>query len=803
MKIIKPTILTSLLLLILLDSISQNIFVYNQQTGSPIQDVIIYNFDKSKTGLTNNLGIVNISVFSENEDISFQHPSFTTVTFSKSIFSKLKYKIPLNEKLINLDEVIVSASKWETKSNEIPNKIEQIKRKDIIFDNPATSADIIAAGNQVYVQKSQLGGGSPMIRGFAANKILMIVDGVRMNNAIYRSGNLHNVLQTDVNSIENIEIIFGPGTNIYGSDALGGVIDIHTIKPSFSNGDKMIGSGYALTRVSTADFERTFSANFDFSNSKWAFMANVSYSKFDDLQMGSMHNDYNLRNEYVNTIDGRDTIIKNEDPRVQRYSGYDQISMMTKIRHKHSEYVDWEYGLYLTTSSDVPRYDRLLQYSDDVLKYAQWDYTPQQWLMNRLSVNMHNNASFYDNAIFTLAYQNIKEGRQDRKYRNDWLRKREEQVNIFSLNADFDKVLSEGNFIYYGLEVVYNGVESQGIEENIVTQETETISSRYPDGGTKFFQSGAYLSYKKNISTVPITLLAGARYSYVILKSKFTDTTFYQLPYSEINLNNGALTGSLGMVYHPDDWQFNINLSSGFRAPNLDDVAKIFDSEPGNVVVPNENLKPEYLYNIDVGIIRKFDGIAKLELTAFYSYLENAMVRRDFSIDGHDSIMYDGEFSKVQAVVNAGSATIYGANIIFDIKLYKHLAFSTVLTTIIGEDDEGDKLRHAPPLYGGTKLTFEKSRLKMALGVDYNAEVTYQNMAPSERDKPYMYATDASGKPYSPGWWTLNYNGSYAFNEKFITMFKIDNIMDYRYRTYSSGITAPGRNFVVSFRYSF
>ena len=803
MNLTKFAILVSVFLFLETNLISQNIFVYNQQTGSPISDVVVFNNDKSVTGLTNELGIVYIGDFSDNEDIIFQHPSFITVTFSKDIIEKIHFKVPLNEKLINLDEVIVSASKWETKSNEIPNKIEQIKRKDIIFNNPATSADMIAAGNQVYVQKSQLGGGSPMIRGFAANKILMVVDGVRINNAIYRSGNLHNVLQTDVNSIENTEIIFGPGTNIYGSDALGGVIDIHTLKPTFSQSDKMIGSGYALARVSTADFERTLSANFNFSNKKWAFMANVSYSKFDDLQMGSMHNDYNLRNEYVDIVDNKDTIIDNSNPRKQRFSGYNQVSMMTKIRHKYSKNIDWEYGLYLTSSSAVPRYDRLLQYSNDVLKYAEWNYTPQQWLMNKLSVNMHNNASFYDNVIFTLAYQNVREGRADRKYKNDWLRKREEQVNILSLNADFDKALSEGNFIYYGLELVYNGVKSQGIKENIITNETSAISSRYPDGGTKFFQSGAYLSYKKNLSAIPITLLAGARYSFVSLESKFTDTTFYQLPYSEININNGALTGSIGMVYHPNNWQFNINLSSGFRAPNLDDVAKIFDSEPGNVVVPNENLKPEYLYNIDIGVIRKFDGIAKLELTAFYSYLDNAMVRRDFTINGHDSIMYDGELSKVQAVVNAGSATIYGASIIFDIKIANHLAFNTILTTIKGEDDEGEKLRHAPPLYGGTRLTFEKNRLKMVLGVDYNAEVSYSNLAPSEKDKPYMYATDASGKPYSPGWWTLNFNGSYAFNEKFIAMFKIDNIMDYRYRTYSSGITAPGRNFVLSFRYSF
>lgn len=797
------TILTSLILIIAMKAMSQNIFVYDQQSGNPISNVVIFNNDKTITGLTNTMGIADISEFSENEEIHFQHPSYIPFSLNKNTIAALKFKVPLNEKMINLEEVIVSASKWETKSSEIPNKIEQIKSKDIIFNNPATAADMISSGNQVYVQKSQLGGGSPMIRGFAANKILMVVDGVRMNNAIYRSGNLHNVLQADVNSIENAEIIFGPGTNIYGSDALGGVIDFHTINPKFSTGDELIGKGHALARISTADFERTLHGNFNLSNNKWALMANISYSKFDDLRMGNMHNDYTQRYNYVDFIDGNDTIIQNSDPDVQRFSGYDQVSMITKIRHKHSEHIDWDYSLYLTTTSAVPRYDRLLQESDGILKYAQWNYEPQQWLMNRLSVNMHNNASFYDNAVFTLAYQNVKEGRHDRKYKNDWLRKREEQVNIFSLNADFDKVLTPGNFIYYGIELVYNNVQSEGVEENIRTQETAAISTRYPDGGTKFFQSGAYLSYKRNLSSLPITLLAGARFSYVSLNSKFIDTTFYHLPYTDINIKNGAITGSAGLVYHPGEWQYNINLSSGFRAPNLDDVAKIFDSEPGNVIVPNENLEPEYLYNVDIGIIRRFHDVAKIEITTFYSYLNNAMVRRDFTLNGQDSIMYDGELSRVQAVVNTGSATIYGASMIFDIKLFNNLALNTVLTTIKGEDDTGEPLRHAPPLYGGTSLTFEKNKLKLSVIANYNAEINYSNLAPSERDKAYMYATDINGNPYSPGWWTLNFKGSYAFNEKFITSFGIDNILNYRYRTYSSGITAPGRNFIIAVRYSF
>lgn len=796
--------ITTFLTFVLLPTLkAQNVFVYDQQSGNPVYNVAVTNNTASLTSLTNNVGIVNISKFANNEMLIFNHPSYTSISFTKAEIKTLKFKVPLNEKLINLREVIVSASSWETKANEIPNEIEQISRKEIVFENPSTSADMLSMGNQVYVQKSQLGGGSPMLRGFAANRILLQIDGVRMNNAIYRSGNLQNVLQADVNSVKNTEIIFGPGTNIYGSDALGGVIDIHLLNANFNNDSEYKTTGNALTRISTADFERTVSANINIANNQWAWMANISYSKFDDLKMGSMHNSYNLRPEYVDVIDGHDSIMKNDDPDIQKFSGYNQLNIVTKLANKLSKDVDWSYNLYYSRTSEVPRYDRLLQYSGDQLKYAEWYYYPQQWLMNSVNINIKNGQSFYDNASFAIAYQNIQEGRCDRKYQNEWLRKRDEQLNIFSLNADFDLSLSANDFLYYGLEADYNNVESSGITDNIITQESKPTASRYPDGGTNYIQSGAYITYKRNMSKIPVTILGGARISYVYLDSKFSDTTYYNLPYKSIVINNGALTGNVGIVYHPDNVQIKLNISSGFRAPNLDDVAKIFDSEPGNVVVPNENLEPEYLYNADFSVLTNIKNVAKIEFSAFYSYLYHAMVRRDFTLNGNDSIMYDGEMSKVQAIVNAGSANVYGVSILFRLKLINHLTLNGTATYIKGEDNDNEPLRHAPPIYGGTDLTYDLNRIKLMMGVDFNGEVSYSNLAPSEKSKAYMYATDASGNPYSPSWWTLNFNGSYAFNEKFITSIAIENILDYRYRTYSSGITAPGRNFILALRYSF
>lgn len=782
---------------------AQSVFIYDQQTGEPVGNVLIYNDENTATALSNEQGIARLEGFSSTDEIHFQHPSYNNLKLDLLMIENMRFKIPLNQKLINLEEVVVSANRWEMKTYEVPNSIDIIKSKDIIFENPATSADMLTSTSGVFIQKSQLGGGSPMIRGFAANKILFTLDGIRMNNAIYRGGNLQNVLQADVNSIESAEVIYGPGTNVYGSDALGGVVDIHLLNPVLTDSNKWEASGHAFARFSSAAVERTIHADVNVSNNKWGILTMFSYSAFDDLVMGTMFNDYNLREEYVKTTNGRDTIVQNSNPRTQRFSGYNQLSFTTKITNKINEKVQWSYGFYLTRTSDVPRYDRLLQYSGDQLKYAVWNYEPQQWIMNRLGFDFDGKTGMYDHMNIRLAYQDVKEGRNDRKYQDEWLRKRVEHVQIISLNNDYDKSLKNQQFLYYGLEMNYNNVISTGEETNINTGETNKVSTRYPDGSNIYLSGGAYLTYKKNFISLPLTFIGGARLSYTNLNSQIEDTSFYDFPYKEIKFDHWATTGSMGLVYHPATWQLHLNLSSGFRSPNLDDAAKIFDSEPGNVVVPNQNLKPEYIYSVDAGIIKKFNGRARIELTGFYSYLDQAIVRRNFELNGQDSIFYDGEYSRVQAMVNAGYANVYGASLLFNIKLLKYFVLNTSLTYIKGEDDEGFALSHVPPLFGRTSLSYEINKLKLQVYSSYNAQVSYENLAPSERSDAFLYATDENGNPYAPAWWILDFKGSYAFNEKLLLTFGVENILNYRYRPYSSGITSPGRNFIVAFRYTF
>jgi hemoglobin/transferrin/lactoferrin receptor protein len=239
----------------------------------------------------------------------------------------------------------------------------------------------------------------------------------------------------------------------------------------------------------------------------------------------------------------------------------------------------------------------------------------------------------------------------------------------------------------------------------------------------------------------------------------------------------------------------------------VDDVGKIFDFVGGEVVVPNTNLKSEYAYNGELGITTVLAKIIKLDVTGFYIYLDNALVRREFQVNGQDSILYDGAMSKVYAIQNAAYGTVYGFSAGLDVQLPKGFGLSSRFNYQMGieEMDNGEtsRSRHAAPAFGVTRFTYQYHKASLQLYAAYSAAVTYQNLNEEERQKPSIYAIDADGNPWSPSWWTLNFKAGYQISENFSVNAGVENLLDMRYRPYSSGLVAPGRNLVISLRAAF
>jgi hemoglobin/transferrin/lactoferrin receptor protein len=787
-------------------SYAQEIKVLDEETQIPIAGVTIYNAEKDKSVISDIDGKANLSQFDLNETIYFQNILYITYAVKKAEVVNSNLIVFLQPKVEGLDQVIVSASKFEQSKRDIPQTIVNISSADIQFANPQTSADLLEGTGNVFIQKSQLGGGSPMIRGFSTSRLLITVDGVRMNNAIFRSGNLQNVISIDPFSIQNTEITLGAGSVVYGSDAIGGVMSFYTKKPQLSYKDVLYFNANAVTRYATANQEKTGHLDVNFGLKKWAFLSSISYTDFDDLRMGTNGPEDYLRPEYVETINGVDVIVQNENPKRQVPTGYDQINLMQKARFEPKDNLSFDLGVYYSTTSSYSRYDRLIRYRGDQLRSAEWNYGPQRWFMSNFQVTkLSSNSNLYDKIQATVAYQNFQESRLDRDFQSDFRNVREEAVDAYSLNVDLEKQLSATSELFYGLEYVYNKVKSNGFTENIATNETVSTVSRYPNGSD--WQSiAAYASFKYKPNT-KFVFQSGLRYNHVIANADFTENNvFLNLPFNDSKINTGALTGTAGIRWMPNEMiQWKLNASTAFRAPNIDDIGKVFDSEPGSVVVPNQNLKAEYAYGAELGLRLNFDEVCIIDMATYYTFLDNALIRRDFTLNGASEILYDGELSNVQAIQNASKERIYGFEAGIQLNFSKQVKLLSQYNVIGGiEDDNGIELpvRHIAPSFGNTHLVWKKDKLQIDAFAEYNNELSFDQLAPSEQSKDFIYALDDNGNPYAPSWFTLNLRTQYQVSKAATLTAALENITDQRYQTYSSGIAAPGRNLIVSLSYS-
>ena len=784
---------------------AQQIKVLNSITEEPVYSVAIYNFDRSKSVISNINGEANLDRFLSTEVLYFQHLTHISRLILKSDIDR-SFIVYLDSNTQGLNEIVISASKFEQSKRDIPQKIVSLNKEHVEFINPQTSADLLDNIGNVYVQKSQFGGGSPMIRGFSTNRLLITVDGVRMNNAIFRGGNLQNVISIDPFSVESTEVTLGSSSVIYGSDAIGGVMSFYTQKPKLSYADTLMFNSTIIARYATASDEKTAHIDFNLGYKKWGFLTNASYTNFNDLRMGKHGPDDYLRKDFALATPNGDVIVKNNNPLVQKISGYDQFNLLQKVRYESQRNLFLDLGLYYTATTDIPRYDRLIRYRGDELRSAEWHYGPQKWFMaNAQITNLNSRSNLYDKVINTIAYQNFKESRRDRDFQSDIRNLRSETLDAYSFNLDFEKTLTSKTRIFYGLEYVFNKVMSYGYEENIANNTLSPTVSRYPNGAS--WQSAAVYSSIKYKPNAKFVFQSGLRFNHIASKANFTENnTYLNLPFQSSKNKAGALTGTAGLRWSPNKiLQWKLNASSSFRAPNIDDIGKVFDSELGSVVVPNEYLRPEYAYGGELGLKLNFEDVVILDMSTYYTYLDNALVRRDFDLNGQREIIYDGELSNVQAIQNASKAWIYGFEMGLQVRFSNQLKLTSQYSVIGGtEEDNGIEVpvRHAAPNFGNTHLIWNTNLFKLDLFANYNNELSFNQLAPSEIEKDYIYALDSNGNPYAPSWYTFNIRAQYRVTDSTTLTAGLENITDQRYKTYSSGIAAAGRNLIVSLKYS-
>jgi hemoglobin/transferrin/lactoferrin receptor protein len=736
---------------------------------------------------------------------------------------------PLNDttsKNITLDEIVISLNNFTEKKKNIAQSIDVINAKTIAQTNAQNTGDLLINTGKIFVQKSQQGGSSTVLRGFEASRILLVIDGVRMNNAIYRSGHLQNLITTDQNMLSRVEIMYGPSSTIYGGDALGGAIHLITKSPVLSGSKNLLSTGSTFARYSSVNNEKTLHADISLGGKKLAWLQSYNFSDFGDMKMGSNYPDkypgFGSRDSFVQTINHTDEIVANGNNLVQKFSGYKQWDITQKLLFKQNDRITHSLNFQFSNTNNVPRYDRLQDIKNGRLRFAEWFYGPQKRLLSAYELNVKK-LWIFDELKANINYQDIEESRQTREYRRfDRFDSRIEKIKVFGTTISARKII-ENNEITVGFDMQLNDVNSSASRKNLLTGEQTKLDTRYPDGKNRMNYFGLFAQHVYKFSNQKLVLNDGIRLQAVHLQSNLNDNSFFHLPDTAVTQNNIAVTGNIGLVYNASKSTIlRATLSSGFRAPNIDDLTKIFESSTAakQVVIPNANLEPEYTYNVDLSIQQKITDQLSIDFTGFYTLFSNAIVKAPFTLNGQDSIMYNGIKSQVVASQNTGKANLYGFTAGFNAAITNDFTIASTITythgsfktSSINPTDVFEKqangtyllvskkvtsipLDHIPPVIGKTSFTYKHKKFITELAVLYNGWKHLNQMNAAGEDNA-QYAT-ADG---FPAWVIVNWRGSLQVTKGLQVQAGVENILDRNYRYFASGFSAGGRNIFLTVR---
>lgn len=798
--------------------LGQDVRVIDALTQAPLEGVLIINTEKNNYLSSDHKGQFSLIRFNEKDTLLIQLMGYEPIELTPTEIRERDYTLPLFLDEKKLSEIVLSVARTAAQSKKIAEKVAVINKGSIQQFSPTTGADLLELAPSIRLQKSQGGGGSPVLRGFEANRVLLVVDGVRLNNAIYRSGHLQNALTIDPNSIERVEVIYGSSSVGYGSDALGGVVHYYTKTPRINN-DQTFTNQFS-SQYKSAQNASIYHLENEASFNKWASYSSLTVSNYGDIIMGNNrqhgYSQWGLVPFYSenSTSAYHEIPTQNPNPRVQKNTGYSQLDFLQKIVINLPLENQLNFNLQVSNSSDIPRFDKLNEVRNGQLRFAEWNYGPQKRVLFSPQLKIYPKKKWLYKGTLTAAYQHVEESRINRRFGSLTRETQAENVNVLSLNGDFETTKKENISFAYGFEWIYNKINSNAFSQELLVQENivvginnlESIPTRYPSDGSQYLIAAVYGNYRLDLNP-KLTLSLGGRLTATQLNANWKEEAMIDANLRRVNSNNNALTGSFALSYRPDNsWRINLLLSSGFRAPNIDDLGKIRENR-GLLLVPNPNLKPEFVYNIDGGIsyIPRNDALAlnaRFYVSSLIDYIGRMpyYILSDITTAEMTTIQFSEETVTTQANGNIGNASIYGASFEGLWKLNNTISLLGNLTyTHAPANNSIGPLPSILPFFGGGTVRFQSDRFQLSLSTRFNAAKSPEDYSLGGEDglEETPLSIDEFGDLNfvgSPKWTTYSIYSNYRLKENIRLNFSLENIFDLHYRTFASGISAPGRS---------
>ncbi len=721
--------------------------ISDHQTNEPIADVHVQLVNSQIGSITDKDGTFILEGFvTDSARIRISATGFTTIEQTVSLDSgEIQIRLTPSVILLN-NEVTITALRSERLAFDVNQSITTVSSLQLEQQAPRSTPEALMNETGIWIQKTNHGGGSPIIRGLVGNQVLLLVDGIRLNNATYRYGPNQYLSTIDLGLIERIEATRGNGSVLYGSDALGGVVQVISKTPTFRS-DGFQAGGRATGKWMSAGMEKSARAEVDLGGRQVAFLGGFSARNFGDILAGG-------------------------DLGMLTPTGYYERSGDAKLLVRTGGTGILTAAFQHLTQHDVPRYDQVTQGG-----YSLYNFEPQTRQLSYLRWERSSDSPWLQTFKVTGSLNRSIEGINSQKNNSPEIKKQLDEVNTLGMIAEVISHPKENWHAQSGIEYYFDKVNSDAMVINTVTNAETTQRGSYADGST---YSSLAVFTNHQIDWKKFQFSAGTRFNMVTVS--VIDNVF-----GNQKINPDALVGNAGVMYKLHRNLHAIaSFNTGFRAPNVDDMSKFGTVESGVFEIPSAALSPERSITVEGGF--KFSSSkVSATATAYQTKLSDLIDRVVANYIGSD--IFEGR--KVYQKQNVGDALIKGIEADIEAIIARSLSVFGNVTYTHGENiTKQEPMRRIPPLFGRTGIRYSHSS-----GVWMKAEWVMAG----EQDR--LAAGDKSDvrikirlvDEVMPAWDVINVYAGYSY--KFFSLQPYgQNLLNKEYRVYASGVDGYGRS---------
>ncbi len=653
-----------------------------------------------------------------------------------------------------IEEVLVTATRRAISSEEVSSGLTLVTREQIQAQKLVT--DSLASNVGVFLQQTTPGQGAAIIRGLKGSSILHLVDGMRLNNAIFRSAPTQYFSLVPISAVERVEVLRGTPTSLYGNDAVGGVVQLVTRVPNFERSETEL-RGEVFASFDTAELGKTTRAMLDFGNSAFASSFSAEYLKTGNRRTGS--------GERIGP------------------SGYESRAARMMFSATPATDRSWLLDVHYLEQPETPRVDELVPgFGQTEPSSSEFLFAPNRRVFVHGKYTKTAGAGGLDWNT-DIAWQRVDDDRVTRDFGATDRRRESNSSDLMGVTLSGSRITEAGSWIV-GAEFYHDEVRSVRVEEDLPTGAIQQVASRFPDGST-VTQAALYANIEHRV-TDRNNLNGGIRVSNDDVSLPVTAVS------AAADISSTDISGDFGWIFDVTRrWQILANLGLGFRAPNVFDLGTL-GNRPGNRFnIPNTTLDSERVFQADIGVRHRSDRVTfDLMIYALrYDDRITSIGTGNVTADGRDIVQS----------VNAAESSIRGLEAGLDVRLSDEISARAVLNYTWGEQQvSGNATEPAgriPPLNGSVVLSYDA-------GGDYRLE-SWLRFAGNQDRLSARDVSDVRIDPEgTPGWVVIGARLQKSFAQDWLLSVSLDNLLDKHYRVHGSGLDASGRNLTIGVRRS-